>query len=79
MWPISRRIVEIPLTISPGKIVGKVQIDKNGRLRVKMKKWAKPADFGYIISFLHKLNSDMNNHNYTTQIDAPARWRRGLI
>jgi hypothetical protein len=74
-----RNIIEVPLIASDGKKIGKVQIDKKGQLRIKMRRWIKPGDFARVVSLLQGLNRDMINHKYTRQIDSPSRWRRGFL
>ena len=39
-----RGVVEVPIVSFDGKNLGKVLIDKNGQMKIEMKKWARPDD-----------------------------------
>lgn len=52
-----RGVVEVPIIAFDGTKVGKVQIDKNGRMKIEMKDWASPED---VLVFLKDIAKGMD-------------------
>jgi fibrillarin-like rRNA methylase len=76
---IMAKLVEIPLTAKNGTIIGKLQIDKDGRFKIQTKQWISPGDFDHVTILLRGLTTDMKNLKFSKKIGDPVRWGRGHI